>query len=299
MVGLDNINDYYDKKLKIDRLNFLLTEPSFTFIKGSIENQELLELTFNQHHFDIVVNLAAQAGVRYSLEHPNVYIQSNLVGFANILECCRKYKTSHLLYASSSSVYGNNKNIPFSTDDRVDHPISLYAATKKANEEMAYTYSHLYNLPTTGLRFFTVYGPWGRPDMALFSFSKAIMEKETIEIYNYGNMKRDFTYIDDVIEAVSRLIKKGPLVSDSGVPHELFNIGNHQPVHLNNFVSLLEKELGTKALKKYLPIQPGDVPETFADISKLEKMIHYKPTTSIEEGIRKFVEWYKGYFNKN
>lgn len=299
VVGLDNLNDYYDQSLKMDRLNLLMTEPTFIFIKGSLENLELLEQTFDQHSFTTVVNLAAQAGVRYSLEHPHAYIQSNVVGFANMLECCRKYPVKHLLYASSSSVYGDNKNIPFSIEDRVDHPISLYAATKKANEEMAYTYSHLYKLPTTGLRFFTVYGPWGRPDMALFSFANAIMQKKAIEIYNNGNMKRDFTYIDDVIEAIFRLIKKGPFVSESPPPHELFNIGNHQPVQLNEFVSLLEHELGTMAIKNYLPIQPGDIPETFADISALEQAIHYRPSTPIEEGIKQFVAWYKDYYKES
>jgi len=244
VVGLDNLNTYYDPSLKKDRLAQLLEAPRFKFVKGSLENKELLDLMFDQTTFNSVVNLAAQAGVRYSLKHPEAYIQSNLVGFGHLLECCSKHQVKHLLYASSSSVYGDNQKIPFSVKDRVDHPISLYAATKKANEEMAYTYSHLYRLPTTGMRFFTVYGPWGRPDMALFSFSNAIMENKPIEIYNYGKMKRDFTYIDDVIEAVYRLIEKGPLEDETKVPHTIFNIGNHHPVPLLDFVDLLEKGLG-------------------------------------------------------
>lgn len=298
VVGLDNLNDYYDQSLKIDRLNLLKTDSLFTFYKGSLENLELLELLFDRHTFDCVVNLAAQAGVRYSLDHPHTYIQSNLVGFANLLECCRNYKIKHLLYASSSSVYGDNTDTPYSERDRVDHPISLYAATKKANEEMAYTYSHLYNLPTTGMRFFTVYGPWGRPDMAPFKFSHAITNNESIDIYNYGNMKRDFTYVDDVCEAITRLIKIGPPVSESSVPYKVFNIGNHQPVQLKKFVRLLELEFGAEAKKKYLPIHPGDVPETFADTSELEKAIDYKPSTSIEDGVKKFAAWYRAYYDK-
>jgi len=254
---------------------------------------ELLENLFYQHDFDTVVNLAAQPGVRYSLKNPHKYIQSNIVGFANILECCKKHKIPHLIYASSSSVYGNNKKIPFSVTDRVDNPISLYAATKKANELMAYTYSHLYHLPTTGLRFFTVYGPWGRPDMALFKFANAIVKQQPIEIYNYGNMKRDFTYIEDITESILRLINKGPSPES---PYKIYNIGNNQPVQLNDFIQVLEKHLGKKAIKKLLPIQPGDVPETFADIDELVKDIDYKPQVSIEEGIEKFVEWFKDYY---
>lgn len=293
VIGIDNMNDYYDTSLKYDRLKMIMKHPRFQFVKGSIENMELLENLFYQHDFDTVVNLAAQPGVRYSLKNPHKYIQSNIVGFANILECCKKHKIPHLIYASSSSVYGNNKKIPFSVTDRVDNPISLYAATKKANELMAYTYSHLYHLPTTGLRFFTVYGPWGRPDMALFKFANAIVKQQPIEIYNYGNMKRDFTYIDDITESILRLINKGPSPES---PYKIYNIGNNQPVQLNDFIQVLEKHLGKKAIKKLLPIQPGDVPETFADIDELVKDIDYKPQVSIEEGIEKFVEWFKDYY---
>jgi UDP-glucuronate 4-epimerase len=254
---------------------------------------ELLENLFSQYDFDTVVNLAAQPGVRYSLKNPHKYIQANVVGFVNVLECCKKHKIPHLIYASSSSVYGNNKNIPFSVTDRVDCPISLYAATKKANELMAYTYSHLYNLPATGLRFFTVYGPWGRPDMALFKFANAIVKQQPIEIYNYGNMKRDFTYVDDVTESILRLIYRGPSTES---PYKIYNIGNNQPVQLNYFIQVLEEHLGMKAIKKLLPMQPGDVPETFADIDELVKDINYKPKVSIEEGIKRFVEWFKDYY---
>ncbi|EHL72237.1 NAD-dependent epimerase [Bacillus smithii] len=293
VIGIDNMNDYYDTTLKYDRLKMVMNHPRFQFVKGSIENMELLENLFCWYDFDTVVNLAAQPGVRYSLENPHKYIQSNIVGFANILECCKKHKIPHLIYASSSSVYGNNKKIPFSVTDRVDNPISLYAATKKANELMAYTYSHLYHLPTTGLRFFTVYGPWGRPDMALFKFANAIVKQQPIEIYNYGNMKRDFTYIDDITESILRLINKEPSPES---PYKIYNIGNNQPVQLNDFIQVLEKHLGKKAIKKLLPIQPGDVPETFADIDELVKDIDYKPQVSIEEGIEKFVEWFKDYY---
>ncbi|MGM0878989.1 MAG: NAD-dependent epimerase [Bacillota bacterium] len=295
VLGLDNLNAYYDTNLKNDRLSILKRHPNFCFVKGSIENLELLENLFEQYDLDTVVNLAAQAGVRYSLINPHMYIQSNLVGFTNILECCKTHHINHLLYASSSSVYGDNKQIPFSVNDRVDNPISLYAATKKANELMAYTYSHLYKLPATGLRFFTVYGPWGRPDMALFTFSHAIINQQPIEIYNYGNMKRDFTYIDDVIESIFRLIKKGP-PTDSLSPHKIYNIGNNQPVQLNDFIKVLEEQIGKKAEKKLLPLQPGDVLETYADIDDLIKDISYKPRVTIEEGIQKFVNWFKDYY---
>ncbi|NUK30410.1 NAD-dependent epimerase [Parageobacillus sp. VR-IP] len=295
VLGIDNMNDYYDPSLKYDRLKIIMQYPYFRFVEGSIENMELLENLFSQYDLDTVVNLAAQAGVRYSLKNPHKYIQSNVVGFVNILECCKKHKIPHLIYASSSSVYGNNKNVPFSVTDRVDYPISLYAATKRANELMAYTYSHLYNLPTTGLRFFTVYGPWGRPDMALFKFANAIMKQQPIEIYNYGNMKRDFTYIDDVTESILRLIYRGPSTES---PYKIYNIGNNQPVQLNYLIQVLEEHLGKKAIKKLLPMQPGDVPETFADIDELVKDINYKPKVSIEEGIKRFVEWYKDYYKK-
>ncbi|MDN3017493.1 GDP-mannose 4,6-dehydratase [Paenibacillus sp. BSR1-1] len=294
VLGIDNINNYYDTTLKYDRLSILANYPNFSFIKGSIENLELLESIFDQYNIDIVVNLAAQAGVRYSLKNPHVYIQSNLVGFANILDCCKKYQIKHLIYASSSSVYGNNKKIPFSVNDRVDNPVSLYGATKKANEVLAYSYSQLYQLPVTGLRFFTVYGPWGRPDMAYYTFSNAIMNQEPIEVYNYGNMKRDFTYIDDVIESIYRLIKKGP-PDKSNSYYKIYNIGNHHPVNLNDFIQVLEEHLGKNADMRLLPFQPGDVQETYADIDDLVKDINYKPVTSVKEGIRKFVEWYKEY----
>lgn len=296
MIGIDNINDYYDRRLKYDRLDILKKYPNFIFVKGSIDNYELLESLFEQYNFEIVINLAAQAGVRYSLENPSSYIQSNLVGFGNILECCKNHQIKHLVYASSSSVYGNNKKIPFSIDDRVDHPINLYAATKKANELMAYTYSHIFNLPTTGLRFFTVYGPWGRPDMAMFKFSNAIINGQPIEVYNYGNMKRDFTYIDDVIESVIRIIENGP-PKESDSFYKLYNIGNHNPVKLDYFIDIIEEQLGKKAIKKLLPMNPGEVVETYADIDQLVNDIHYGPTTSIEEGVSKFVKWFKEYKN--
>lgn len=295
VVGIDNLNDYYDPTLKQDRLKILLNHSNFMFIKGSIENLELLQHLFNHYHFHTIIHLAAQAGVRYSLTNPHVYIQSNLVGFANLLECCRNQQISHLIYASSSSVYGNNKKIPFSVNDPVDHPVSLYAATKKANELMAYTYSHLYGIPTTGLRFFTVYGPWGRPDMALFSFTNAIMKKEPIEIFNYGNMKRDFTYIDDVIESIYRLMEKGPPIQTTP-PYKIYNIGNNKPVHLKDFIQMIEEKIGTTAIKKFLPLQSGDVLETFANIDDLIDDIHYKPRVSIAEGIAKFIDWYKEYY---
>lgn len=296
VLGIDNLNKYYDIKLKHDRLHLLKKHPNFTFMKGSIENLELLESLFDQYDLDLVVHLAAQPGVRYSLTNPHVYIQSNLVGFTNLLECCKKHQISHFIYASSSSVYGENKKVPFSIHDRTDQPISLYAATKKANELIAYTYSHLYSLPTTGLRFFTVYGPWGRPDMAVFSFAKAIIEQKPIDIYNYGDMKRDFTYIDDVNESIFRLIKKGPPKNPPFPPYKLYNIGNHQPVQLNDLIKLLEEQLGRKAIKQFLPIQPGDVPKTFADINDLVKDINFKPIVSIEEGIKRFIKWYKEYY---
>ncbi|MCQ6275577.1 NAD-dependent epimerase [Bacillus sp. V3B] len=296
VLGIDNINNYYDTDLKHDRLNILTKYPHFKFIKGSIENLELLESIFDQYDLDAVLHLAAQAGVRYSFIDPHAYIQSNLVGFFNILDCCQKHQISHLIYASSSSVYGGNEKIPFSISDRTDTPINLYAATKKSNELMAYTYSQLYKLPTTGLRFFTVYGPWGRPDMAIFSFSNAIIKQKPIEIYNYGNMKRDFTYIDDIIESIFRLIKKGPPKDPSLPPYKIYNIGNHQPVQLNDMIKLLEDQLGQKAVKQLLPLHPGEVPETFAAIDDLIKDINYKPTVSIEEGIKRFIKWYKDYY---
>ncbi|WP_430509454.1 NAD-dependent epimerase [Gottfriedia solisilvae] len=296
VIGIDNINDYYDVTLKYDRLNMLKKYQKFHFVKGSIDNKELVESLFEQYQFEIVINLAAQAGIRYSIENPESYIQSNLVGFANILECCKHHKISHLIYASSSSVYGNNKHIPSSIYDRVDHPISLYAATKKANELMAYTYSHTFKLPTTGLRFFTVYGPWGRPDMALFKFSNAIINQQPIEVYNYGNMKRDFTYIDDVVESVMRIINNGP-PKESDSYYKIYNIGNHKPVKLDYFIQLIEVQLGKKAILKLLPMNPGEVLETYADIEQLVNDIKYRPQTSIEEGLIKFTNWFKDYKN--
>lgn len=294
VIGLDNLNDYYVPKLKIDRLSILKKYKGFSFFKGSVENLELLENLFELNHFDAVIHLAAQAGVRYSLENPFQYVQTNVVGFMNVLECCKKYSIEHLLYASSSSIYGGNQSIPFSVDDCAEKPVSIYAATKKANELMAYTYSHLYNLPTTGLRFFTVYGPWGRPDMALFIFTDAIVKQKPIEVYNYGNMKRDFTYIDDVVESVFRLLRKGS--PRDSVPYRIYNIGHNKPVELKYLIQCLEQELGIKGKKVLLPMQPGEVIETFADIDQLERDIHYKPMVTIEEGIRWFVSWYKNYY---
>jgi UDP-N-acetyl-D-glucosamine/UDP-N-acetyl-D-galactosamine dehydrogenase len=296
VIGLDNLNDYYDVSLKRSRLAILQKNENFIFIEASIEDNEAIKKLFSEHWMPIVVHLAAQAGVRYSLENPEAYISSNIVGFMNILEACRNHNVEHLIYASSSSVYGSNTKMPFSVQDRVDHPISLYAATKKANELMAHTYSYLYNLKTTGLRFFTVYGPWGRPDMALFKFTKAILEGREIDIYNYGKMKRDFTYIDDIIEGIFRLINKGDTTSEEKVPYKVYNIGNNQPVELMKFISILEDKLGKKAKKNFLPIQAGDVPETFADIDDLMRDVGFRPETPIEKGIEQFVEWYKSYY---
>ncbi len=294
IIGIDNLNDYYDRRLKFDRLELLKKYDHFSFINGSIHEMELLEELFVQYNFDLVINLAAQAGVRYSLENPGSYIQSNLVGFANLLECCKNHQIKHLIYASSSSVYGNNKKTPSSINDRVDQPISLYAATKKSNELMAYSYSHTFNLPTTGLRFFTVYGPWGRPDMALYKFANSITNGQPIDVYNYGNMKRDFTYIDDVVESIVRIIKNGP-PNESSSYYKLYNIGNHSPVNLNYFIEVLEKQLGIKANVRLLPMVTGEVLETYADIDQLVNDIQYSPTTSIEDGIAKFVDWFKEY----
>lgn len=295
VIGMDNLNDYYDVTLKKDRLNILRKHTNFSFVEGSIEHFPLLETVFEKSPIKIVFHFAAQAGVRYSLENPHIYIQSNLVGFENILECCNKHKINHLIYASSSSVYGNNEKTPFSVHDRTDQPISLYAATKKANELMAYTYSHLYKLPTTGLRLFTVYGPWGRPDMALYKFTKAIYKQDPIEIYNYGNMKRDFTYIDDVIESIIRLMKKGPPI-DATPAYKIYNIGNNNPVQISEFIEILEKQIGKKAVKHYSPLQSGDVLETFADIDDLIEDIQYKPKVTIKKGIKEFIKWYTDYY---
>jgi UDP-glucuronate 4-epimerase len=308
VVGLDNLNDYYDPALKEARLKLLHKHNRFTFIRASLEDRDAVNKVFTDYPITKVINLAAQAGIRYSLKKPYTYIESNIVGFMNILEACRHNEIEHLIYASSSSVYGANKTKPFSVHHNVDHPISLYAATKKANELMAHTYSYLYGLPTTGLRFFTVYGPWGRPDMALFKFTKAILEGKPIEVYNYGKMKRDFTYIDDVIEGIVRLLNripqpdpnwdgKQPDPGTSSAPYRIYNIGNNKPEDLLNFISVLERELGKEAQKVFLPLQAGDVPETFADIDDLIRDVGFKPKITIEEGIKRFVEWYKGYYN--
>jgi UDP-glucuronate 4-epimerase len=307
VVGIDNLNDYYDVTLKKSRLDILTVHSNFSFHKCDLTDKNSLDKLFGQYSFSYVVNLAAQAGVRYSLTNPHAYLESNLHGFLNILEMARKYATEHLVYASSSSVYGANKKMPFSVQHNVDHPISLYAASKKSNELMAHTYSALYNLPTTGLRFFTVYGPYGRPDMALFIFTKAIVEGKPIDVYNHGKMKRDFTYVDDIIEGISRLIPTIPVgdvtwdgmnpnPSSSFAPYRIYNIGNNQPVELLHFIEVIENKLGKKAIKNFLPIQEGDVPETFADVEALTKAVGFKPSTSIETGIDRFIEWYKKYY---
>ncbi|MCH4904086.1 NAD-dependent epimerase/dehydratase family protein [Cylindrospermopsis raciborskii CHAB3438] len=308
VVGIDNLNSYYDVSLKQARLVQL--EPHnklFSFIPLDLADRERVNNLFAQHQFDVVVNLAAQAGVRYSIKNPHAYIDSNIIGFTNVLEACRHYEVKHLVFASSSSVYGANTKIPFSTHDNVDHPISLYAATKKANELMAHTYSHLYELPITGLRFFTVYGPWGRPDMAYFSFTKAILSGQPIDVFNYGKMKRDFTYIDDIIEGVVRVIDTIPQsnpnwVSDipdpgsSRAPYKIYNIGNNSPVELMHFIEVIEQCLGIKAKKNMLPLQPGDVTITYADVDDLIQDVNFKPDTPIEVGVRQFVKWYREYY---
>lgn len=307
VVGIDNMNDYYEIALKEARLAKLAGYAGFTFVKLSLEDRKGMEQLFSEHRFDAVMNLAAQAGVRYSLINPQAYVDSNLVGFANILEGCRHSGVKHLVYASSSSVYGANTKMPFSVHDNVDHPVSLYAASKKANELMAHTYSHLFQLPTTGLRFFTVYGPWGRPDMAYFLFTQAILEGRPINVFNYGKMRRDFTYIDDIVEGVVRVIDRipapnpawsgdAPDSATSYAPYRLYNIGNNNPVELMHFIEVLESCLGKKAEKKMLPIQPGDVPATFADVDDLTHDVGFKPATSIEEGLGRFVSWYKTYY---
>ncbi|MBQ2964438.1 MAG: NAD-dependent epimerase [Clostridia bacterium] len=295
VVGLDNINDYYDVNLKYHRLSELEKYEGFTFIRCDISQKDELNRIFEEHRADVVVNLAAQAGVRYSIENPQVYIDSNVIGFFNILEACRNYPVKHLVYASSSSVYGNSDKIPFSVDDRVDNPISLYAATKKSNELMAYTYSHLFGIPATGLRFFTVYGPAGRPDMAYFSFTKKILAGEPIKLFNYGELERDFTYVDDIIEGIMRIIPTVP-EEQNGARAKVYNIGNNKPVALKEFVAALEYAIGVKAKIEYLPMQPGDVYRTYADISELEKDFGFKPQTDIRTGLRRFAEWYKGYY---
>lgn len=307
VVGLDNINDYYDVRLKQDRLSRLEGREGFSFVRMSLEERDGIADLFARERFDVVVNLAAQAGVRYSLKNPHAYIDSNIVGFMNILEGCRHNGVKHLVYASSSSVYGANTRMPFSVHHNVDHPVSLYAATKKSNELMAHTYSSLYNLPTTGLRFFTVYGPWGRPDMALFLFTRAILEGRPIDVFNHGRMQRDFTFIDDIVEGVIRVADNVPEPNggwsgdtpDPGTsyaPYRIYNIGNNSPVELMRFIEVLEECLGRKAEKNMLPIQAGDVPATYADVDDLMRDVGFKPATSIEEGIRRFVEWYRGYY---
>jgi len=310
VVGIDNLNDYYDVNLKKSRLDKLRAHPNFFFHKTDLTDKNSLDELFSQYSFSYTVNLAAQAGVRYSLTNPHAYLESNLHGFLNILEMARKYAIEHLVYASSSSVYGANKTMPFSVHNNVDHPISLYAASKKANELMAHTYSALYNVPTTGLRFFTVYGPYGRPDMALFIFTKAILEGKPIDIFNYGKMKRDFTYVDDIVEGIIRLIPTIPPPDDSWsgftpdpassfAPYRIYNIGNNQPIELLHFIEILEEKLGKKAIKNLLPLQIGDVPETYADVEALTNAVGFKPATSIEIGIEKFVMWYKEYYSIN
>ena len=306
VVGLDNLNDYYSVSLKEARLGRVQEHSNFAFAKIDLVDRPALEDLFRQHKFDAVINLAAQAGVRYSLENPHAYVDSNIVGFMNVLECCRHHDIKHLVYASSSSVYGLNTSMPFSIHDNVDHPISLYAASKKANELMAHTYSHLYGLPTTGLRFFTVYGPWGRPDMALFLFTEAILKGEPIKVFNNGEMLRDFTYIDDIVEGVVRVLDQpatpnqawhgdNPDPGTSPAPYRLYNIGNNNPVKLLDFIAAIEQALGKKAIKELLPIQPGDVAATYANIDDLEADVGYRPNTPTEQGIDQFVAWYLDY----
>ncbi|NEW01031.1 NAD-dependent epimerase [Priestia aryabhattai] len=294
VVGLDNINDYYDVNLKHSRLSILSDYGNFIFYKADLTDKNYLEKIFKEHKINIVVNLAAQAGVRYSIENPDAYIQSNIVGFANILEMCRHYKVDHLLYASSSSVYGANKKIPFSTEDQVDYPVSLYAATKKSNELMAHTYSHLYKVPTTGLRFFTVYGPYGRPDMAYFSFTKAIIENKPIKVFNNGDMYRDFTYISDIVDGITKLIENSKSLDEDkkSLPYKIYNIGNNRPEKLMDFINAIEKAVGKEAIKEYYPMQPGDVYQTYANVDDLIKDIGFQPDTPLQSGIENFVNWY-------
>ena len=311
VIGVDNINDYYDVRLKEERLKQLQEFPNFTFVKGNIADKQLIEDLFTQHHPQIVVNLAAQAGVRYSITNPDAYIEANLIGFYNILEACRHHEVEHLVYASSSSVYGSNKKIPYSTDDKVDNPVSLYAATKKSNELMAHAYSKLYNIPSTGLRFFTVYGPAGRPDMAYFGFTNKLVKGDKIQIFNYGNCKRDFTYVDDIVEGVYRVMMKAPQkqVGEDGLPippYKVYNIGNNSPENLLDFVQILQEELivakvlpadyDFEAHKELLPMQAGDVPVTYADTTALEQDFGFKPSTSLRDGLRAFAQWYKEFY---
>lgn len=303
VTGIDILNDYYDQKLKKGRLEILEAHDNFSFILMDISDRNGIEALFKNNKFSIVINLAAQAGVRYSIENPHAYVDSNLVGFANILEGCRQSMPDHLVYASSSSVYGANTKMPFSVNDNVDHPVSLYAATKKSNELMAHAYSHLYSIPVTGLRFFTVYGPWGRPDMAYFKFTKAILQGDPIDVYNYGNMQRDFTYIDDIVKGVIKVMSMPPVpdrdkdvdITTMQAPCRLYNIGNNMPVKLSYFIETLEKIIGKKAVKNMLPMQPGDVAATYADIDSLKSDTGFSPETSIETGLDHFVAWYRNY----
>lgn len=307
VVGVDSLNNYYDVKLKKDRLDILNSNEGFSFVELNIADKPKLAQVFEEYNVEYVVNLAAQAGVRYSLTHPEAYIDSNVNGFLNILECCRHNNIKHLVYASSSSVYGANRKMPFSVKDNIDHPVSLYAATKKSNELFAHSYAANFNLPSSGLRFFTVYGPWGRPDMALFLFTKAILEGRSIDVYNFGKMRRDFTYVDDVVEGIFRLIPTvpqkneewdamNPDPSSSFAPYKVYNIGNSSPVELMDYIKAIEKNLGKEAEKNLMPIQTGDVPETYADVQALMDAVGYKPQTTIEEGIEKFIQWYKSYY---
>jgi UDP-glucuronate 4-epimerase len=308
VTGFDNLNDYYDVQLKKDRLQILENHQSFNFVKGDLADRKAVEKLFAANSFQRVVNLAAQAGVRYSLENPHAYIDANIVGFMNILEACRHNKVEHLVYASSSSVYGSNTQMPFSIHQNVDHPVSLYAASKKANELMAHTYAHLYNLPVTGLRFFTVYGPWGRPDMALFLFTRAILEEKPIKVFNQGKMSRDFTYVDDIVEGVVRVMDRipesdpdwtgeNPDPSSSRAPYRVYNIGNNSPVELLRFIEIIEEKTGKKAKKEMLPMQPGDVPATWADVEDLMRDTGFSPSTPLEKGVEKFVSWFREYYD--
>jgi UDP-glucuronate 4-epimerase len=307
VIGIDNVNDYYDVNLKLARLERVKAHSGFTEVRGNIEDRALMEETFKKHKPQRVVNLAAQAGVRYSLENPYAYIDANVLGYMNILENCRYHDVEHLVYASTSSVYGSHTNMPFSVHESVDHPVSLYAATKKSNELMAHTYSHLFNIPTTGLRFFTVYGPWGRPDMALFLFTKNILAGKPINVFNYGKHKRDFTYVDDIVEGVIRTLDKvatpnpdwdsnNPDPATSSAPFRVYNIGNNKPVDLEHYIHVLEECLGKKAEQNLMPLQAGDVPDTYADVSDLVTDVDYKPDTSVEDGIANFVKWYRDYY---
>ena len=307
VLGYDNLNDYYDPRLKEARLARLMPLPGFSFLRASLEDRAALDAAFVDFRPQRVVNLAAQAGVRYSLENPHAYVESNIVGFMNVLEACRHNGVDHLVYASSSSVYGNNRKLPFAVEDSVDHPVSMYAATKKANELMAHTYSHLFNLPTTGLRFFTVYGPWGRPDMALFLFTRKILAGEPIDVFNHGHHTRDFTYVDDIVEGVIRTLDQvpgpdpaydplAPSPATSSAPYRVYNIGNNRPVELLRYIEVLEECLGRKAERNLLPLQPGDVPDTYADVEALQRDTGYSPSTPIETGVARFVEWYREFY---